>query len=56
LGGGAFLLAGGEVTVLPSLPGSDGSYANAVNGAGVIVGHSRNELDGYHLVTMWTPQ
>ena len=55
-GGGAFVLAGGEVTVLPALPGTIGSYANAVNGAGVIVGHSIQELDGYDVVTMWTPE
>lgn len=55
-GGGAFVLAGGQVTVLPPLPRTIGSYANAVNGAGVVVGHSINRLDGYHLVTMWTPE
>ena len=56
LSGGAFVLTGGQVTVLPPLPGTIASYANAVNGAGVIVGSSINELDGYDVVTMWTPE
>jgi hypothetical protein len=56
LGGGAFVLTGGQVTVLPSVPETEGSYAYAVNGAGVIVGASINELDGYDEVTMWTPE
>jgi probable HAF family extracellular repeat protein len=55
-GGGAFVLTGGQVTVLPSVPETDGDYANAVNGAGVIVGSSIQELDGYDEVTMWTPE
>jgi probable HAF family extracellular repeat protein len=56
LGEVAFVLTGGQVTVLPSIPETEGSYAYAVNGAGVIVGASINELDGYDEVTMWTPE
>jgi probable HAF family extracellular repeat protein len=52
----AFVLVGGEVTLLPLLPGTFSSEAHAINGAGVIVGKTENELDGYDHVTMWTPQ
>ncbi|HVD34055.1 MAG TPA: hypothetical protein VNC19_10810 [Gemmatimonadales bacterium] len=54
--GRGFLLVGGEVTLLPCLPGADSCGAYAVNGAGVIVGLTINETDSYHIVTMWTPQ
>jgi probable HAF family extracellular repeat protein len=53
--GGSFVLVHGQLTVLPSLPGTFAFEVNAVNGAGVVVGNSITELTGYHGVTMWTP-
>ena len=55
-GGHLFVLTDGEVTLLPLQPGDEGGIVNAVNGAGVVVGHTRSEVSGYHAVTMWTPQ
>ena len=51
-----FVLTDGEVTLLPIPPGDESGIVNAVNGAGVVVGHTRSEVSGYHVVTMWTPE
>ena len=55
-----FVLAGGQVTLLPLLPGdregySDRNAARAINGSGVIVG-STTLFDSNVPPTMWTPQ
>jgi probable HAF family extracellular repeat protein len=63
--GRAFVLAGGELTLLPFLPNGVSSVAYAVNGAGVVVGNTIIELDPscpnggcaqFDRVTMWTPE
>ena len=62
--GRAFVLVGGEVTLLPLLPGGVFSAAFAVNGAGVVVGNTTKDLApepscpggvcaGFDLVTRW---
>ena len=56
IGSRAFVMVGGELTLLPLLPGTIEGAAFAVNGTGVIVGNMINELDGYDLVTKWTPE
>lgn len=59
-GARGFVLAGGQVTLLPLLhPGEDDNEednaATAINGAGAIVGSTKT-LDSYVHPTMWTPQ
>lgn len=67
LGGRAFVLVGGELTLLPLLiPDGVASAAYAVNGAGVVVGNTTVELEpecrpaggcaGFDRVTRWTPE
>ena len=66
IGGRAFILVGGELTLLPLLPSGVISRASDVNGAGVVVGNTTIDLApdpscggvcaGHDLVTMWTPQ
>lgn len=51
-----FVLTAEGVTLLPLLPGTASGETHAINGAGVIVGTTENELDGYDHVTQWTPQ
>jgi len=53
----AFVLAGGQVTVLPLLPGTgaEENEAWAINGAGTIVG-ATTLFDSNVKITMWTPQ
>jgi probable HAF family extracellular repeat protein len=54
-----FVLAGGQVTLLPLLhPGEDeeeDNYAEDINGAGAIVGSTKT-FDSYLHSTMWTPR
>jgi uncharacterized membrane protein len=52
-----FVLAGGQVTLLPLLPGgaAEENEAWAINGAGVIVG-ATTLFDSNVKITMWTPQ
>ena len=66
IGGRAFVLVGGELTLLPLLPEGVFSAAYAVNTAGVVVGNTTIDLApedplcpggvcaGFDLVTMWT--
>jgi probable HAF family extracellular repeat protein len=67
IGGRAFVLVGGELTLLPLLPRGVFSAAYAVNGAGVVVGNTTIDLApdpscpggvcaGFDLVTMWTTE
>jgi probable HAF family extracellular repeat protein len=51
----AFVFAGGQVTLLPLLPGGEDNEARAINGAGAIVG-STTLFDSNVKPTMWTPQ
>jgi probable HAF family extracellular repeat protein len=53
-----FVVAGGEVTVLPLLPAieEEENAAWAINGAGVIVGATHSLFDSHVKITMWTPQ
>jgi len=54
----SFVLAGGEVTLLPRLPGiaEQENQAWAINRAGAIVGATHNLFDSHVKITMWTPQ
>jgi probable HAF family extracellular repeat protein len=66
IGSRAFVLVGGELTLLPLLPDGVESAAYAVNGAGVVVGYTTEDLApdpscggvcaGFDHVTMWTPE
>ena len=65
VGGRAFVLIGGELTLLPLLPDGVVSRAYAVNGAGIVVGYTTEDLApepscsvcaGFDHVTMWTPE
>jgi probable HAF family extracellular repeat protein len=65
VGGRAFVLVAGELTLLPVLPAGVSSVAYAVNGAGVVVGNTIIELDPscpnggcaqFDRVTRWTPE
>jgi probable HAF family extracellular repeat protein len=66
LGDRAFVLANGELTLLPLLPNGVTSAAFAVNGAGVVVGYTTEDLApdpscggvcaGFDHVTRWIPQ
>ena len=66
IGSRAFVMMGGELTLLPLLPDGVESAAYAVNGAGVVVGYTTEDLApdpscggvcaGFDHVTGWTPE
>jgi uncharacterized membrane protein len=66
IGSRAFVLVSGELTLLPLLPNGVISAAFGVNGAGVVVGFTTEDLApdpscggvcaGFDHVTMWTPE
>ena len=66
IGSRAFVLVSGELTLLPLLPDGVESAAFAVNGAGVVVGFTTEDLApdpscggvcaGFDHVTRWTPE
>ena len=66
IGSRAFVLVSGELTLLPLLPDGVESAAYAVNGAGVVVGYTTEDLApdpscggvcaGFDHVTIWTPE
>jgi len=66
IGNQAFVLVGGELTLLPFLSNGVSSVAYAVNGSGVVVGSTTKELDdspgcnggcaAFQIVTRWAPE
>ena len=66
IGARGFVLVNGELTLLPLLPDGVFAAANAINGAGVVVGNTTIDLApdpscrvicaGFDIVTRWTPE